>query len=106
VTDRVLVDTGPLVAFLSRNDAWHDAGVAQFDLVGRPFLTCWPVLTEAAWLLRDSWPGAQALLRLCDEGVLRVEPLDGRAPAWMAGFMGRYRNLRPDLADAALAYLA
>ena len=30
----------------------------------------------------------------------------GFAPAWIASFMGRYRNLRPDLAYAALAYLA
>jgi hypothetical protein len=106
VTDRVLIDIGPLVAILSRNDAWHDACVAQFDRAKRPFLTCWPVLTEVAWLLGHRLPAVQSLLRLCDEGVLEIEPLDSRAPAWIAAFISRYRNLEPDLADAALAYLA
>ena len=106
MTDRVLIDTGPLVAFLSRKDSWHGACVAQFDRADTPFLTCWPVLTEVAWLLGHRLPAVQALLRLCDEGVLQVEPLDNRAPAWIAAFMGRYQNLQPDLADAALAYLA
>jgi predicted nucleic acid-binding protein len=58
------------------------------------------------WLLGNRLPAVQVLFRLCDEGVLEVESLDHRAPAWIGLFLGRYQNLKPDLADAALAYLA
>jgi uncharacterized protein len=106
VTERVLIDTGPLVALLSRTDTCHHPCATQFDLAERRFLTCWPVLSEVVWLLGDNLPAVQALLRLCDEEVLQVESLDRRAPGWISDFLARYRNLRPDLADAALAYLA
>lgn len=58
------------------------------------------------WLLGDNLLAVQAVLPLCEKGVLEVETLNGRAPAWISAFMGRYRNVRPDLADAALVYLA
>ena len=43
----VLVDTGPLVAFVDRNEARHEAVKAAFAHVQLPVLTKWAVLTEA-----------------------------------------------------------
>lgn len=106
MTDRVLIDTGPLVAFLSRPDAYHQACKDLFGRTRRPFVTCWPVLTETAYLLGHRPPALQALLQLPNEGLVQIAPLDEDAPAWIAAFLGRYGDLRPDLADAALVYLA
>ncbi len=69
-------------------------------------LTCWPVITEAAWLIRKH-PGAiQRLLKAVDAGVLQVLNLDNAAPGWLAEFIERYRKLGAQLVDAALVYLA
>ena len=60
MTDRrVLLDTGPLVALLAENDATIADASKPSPALSPPLLTCWPVLTEAAWLLRTR-PDASA----------------------------------------------
>jgi predicted nucleic acid-binding protein len=72
----------------------------------QPLVACWPVLTEAAWLLRHDVRQVVALMRFCSQGVVAVEELGVDAPDWIAEFFQRYPNREPQLADAALMYLA
>lgn len=103
---RILVDTGPLVAILSRRDQYHDACVAALQQMPAPLLSCWPVITEAAWLLRSSPGVVQQLLRSIDRGLLELLPLSGAEGEGIASVMKRYEGIRPQLADATLVYLA
>ncbi len=52
--DRVLVDTGPLVAMLRRGDAEHERCIEAAKLLRTPLFTSVAVLTEACWLLRSA----------------------------------------------------
>ena len=103
---RVLVDTGPLVAILSRQDAHHAACVEALHSVTAPLLSCWPVITEAAWLLRRSPQAVQKLLDSLDGAFLEILPLTGAEGKPIATLMKKYESLRPQLADATLVYLA
>jgi predicted nucleic acid-binding protein len=80
--------------------------VARLHEIEPPLLTCWPVVTEAAWLLRDSPSAIQELLYGFNGKLLRLLPMDEAASLWIAAFYRKYRNLRPQLADASLLYLA
>src|SRR5271165_4543721 len=104
--DHTLVDTGPLVAILSREDAQHQTCVEALRGMAVPLLSCWPVITEAAWLLRRSPHAVQQLLSSIDGNFLELIPLAGREAQAIAGIMKKYESIRPQLADAALVYLA
>jgi uncharacterized protein len=106
VSDRILVDTGPLVALLHRKDASHRICTKAAKKIRADLVTCWPVITEAAWILRAYSPAIQRLLQSIHQGVLRVLDLDAPAAGWIADFMKRHETLGAQLADASLVYLA
>ena len=103
---RVLIDTGPLVAIVSRRDSYHHVCVEQLRSISPPLLTCWPVMTEAAWLLRHEPSAIQRFLRSAEVGFIHIASLDVDAPAWLAKFLRRYRKLGAQVADGCLVYLA
>ena len=103
---RTLIDTGPLVSILHAPDEFHTECTEQLRNIQMPLLTCWPVVTEAAWLLRDNPQAVQELLLQSHTGVLRILPLEDSAMLWIAAFLRKYRKLEPQIADAALMYLA
>ena len=107
MSDGVLVDTGPLVAIFSARDASHKACVTQLAALARPMLTCWPVVTEALWMLRGSPDAARRLLGSFEvDGLLRLVPLNESDLPGIARILAVYANIRPQLADAALVHLA
>ena len=101
-----LVDTGPLVALLRSSDNAHRRCVAQLRQFREPLVTCWPVLTEACWLLRSDVRQIRALFGYLTEQIVVIEELDAAAPARLVDFFARYSDHEPQLADAALMYLA
>ena len=48
----VLLDTGPLVALLSKDDANHEEAVRMFGECAPPFRCCEAVVAEACFLMR------------------------------------------------------
>jgi uncharacterized protein len=103
---QVLTDTGPLVAILSSTDQHHEVCLQTVQSLRGPLLTCWPVITEAAWLLQST-PGAlERLLRSISDGAVEILPFAGKEAAGVAQIMKQYGSLRPQFADAVLVYLA
>jgi uncharacterized protein len=106
VAERVLIDTGPIVAIFSEGDVNHQRCGDALAALSPPLFTCWPVVTEAAWLLRKRPDALNKLFESFHGGFLTLLALDaGDLPA-IAGIMNRYESLGLQLADAALAHLA
>lgn len=108
LTEPVLIDTGPLVAYLNKRDAHHAKCAAVFAEIAPPLFTCWPVLTEAAYLLltQGSLHLVEKLLHSCGTGFLEILPLTSFDAHAMADFLEKFRDQTPDLADATLVHLA
>ena len=102
----MLVDTGPLVALLSRDDARYRRCRAVFRSLREPPLTVRPVLTEAMRLLRDSWGGQDRLFGLLEVGSVEIAPLGPGDVSRMRQLMQRYHDLSMEFADAALVTVA
>lgn len=107
MTDRrILLDTGPLVALFVASDSRHRVCVETFASVRAPLLTCWPVLTEAAWLHRKQHRPLDRIADAHAAGVFGILPLAGDSLAEIAAIMRRYEGAGVQLADAALVHLA
>lgn len=102
----VLVDTGPLVATANERDPYHDVCVAQAQELRGPFFTCWPAITEAAYLLRDRPARVQTLLAKICRATLHVLPLEADDMESVADILKRYGDQDFDFADATLMHLA
>jgi hypothetical protein len=103
---RVLVDTGPLVAIMSRTDQHHETCVQTLHDLSDPLFSCWPVITEAAWLLRGHAGAVRQLLDSISADFLELLPIQSGEAAEIGKLMEKYKNIRPQLADAALVHLA
>jgi len=104
--NRVLVDTGPLVAILSPNDLDHQVCTSVLHSLPSPLITCWPVVTEAMWLLRKSPRTVRRLLSAVSSGILEIPLVTAREAEPIEAIMEQYESLRPQFADAMLVYLA
>ncbi len=104
---RILIDTGPLVALFNRRDAHHQKCREQAQHLPGSVLTCLPVITEAVYLLSRYDIGlVHLLLAACRDGVYSLLPLDRSDIAAIDHLMDKYGNLRLDFADASLMHLA
>ena len=101
-----LLDTGPLVSFLAAGLTHHTWVVEQWKSFSPPLLTCEPVLTEAAFLLKREGRDADALFALMERGVLRIVIQVQEAQSDLRALMRRYRNRPMSLADACMVRLS
>lgn len=97
---RIILDTGPLVAFLMRKDRYHDWAVETWrDLTS--LWTCEAVLVETAYLTGH----AVALMRMMSEGLLRIGLDVEEQSEAIGGLLSRY-GPRMDFADACVVRMS
>jgi predicted nucleic acid-binding protein len=106
VRGTVLLDTGPLVAYLDRSDHFHDWAQEQFRQVKSPQLTCEAVLAEACHLLRKVPNAYQAVLDLVSRRAVSVPFRLEDELASVRHLIRRYASVPISLADACLIRMA
>jgi predicted nucleic acid-binding protein len=99
----VLLDTGPLVALLSKHDADHELAKTLFAECATPLRTCEAVVSEAAFLLKTVHRKAPAeLMKLARNGVYEISISLRDHFFNVESLLVRYDNRPISLADACL----
>ena len=100
-----LIDAGPIIAYLDRNDEYHNWAVEQFSRFDS-FETCEAALSEACARLAYGGFNQAAAIRLVNEGVLKLTFDTAYNIGRILALMEKYRNLPMDFADACLVIMS
>ncbi|MFV1981702.1 MAG: type II toxin-antitoxin system VapC family toxin [Rhodothermia bacterium] len=102
MTTGVILDTGPLVALLDRDERHHEWAKTQLDAIRPPIVTCEAVLTETCHLLRSHPVAVNHIARFLESGVLSVPFSIGADHESVFALMKKYRDVPMSFADACL----
>ena len=104
----ILLDTGPLVALCDPRDALNRVALRDLGrLGGATLVLCLPVLAEVCFLLPHAVQ-RQRVRRFLEEFPVVTDRIDDERAMWfeVLGWLARYAEHEPDLADAWLAVLS
>jgi predicted nucleic acid-binding protein len=103
---RIVVDTGPLVALLNRNDRHHDWVREVLDAIEPPVFTCEAVISEACFLLSRIRDGQDAVLELLSKDILKVDFRLSLEVDALRGLMRKFQSVPMSFADACLVRMS
>ncbi len=102
----ILVDTGPIVALLNRDDEYHEWVLSKLEQVRPPFITCEAVISESAFLLHRQDPGYRNLFGLISSNLIEIRfDLKTHASS-VAALLDKYRDTPMSFADSCLVRMS
>lgn len=102
----VILDTGPLVAYLDEDEQHHGWACEQFAQIEDVLVTCESVLSEAFFILRTLSRHRATLRRMMGEDFFDLGFSLAKEGSAVAGLMEQYRDVPMSLADACLVRLS
>lgn len=101
-----LIDTGPILALLDRNDPWHRPCVEAFAELRLPLMTSAAVLAEVFHMIPDGRRVLEEAWTLVRSGAITVASIADDDLGPVHALMIRHRDRPMDFADATLVHLA
>lgn len=100
--ENIILDTGPLVAFLNRSDIFHQWALDHWGQIQPPMLSCEAVISEACFLLRGTACGIDSIMKLIQRNIIAISfHLDEHIET-VKRLLLKYRSVPISLADACL----
>ncbi len=106
MTNLIILDTGPLVAYLNLKDKYHGWAKTRFQEISPPILTCQAVISEACFLTRHIDQGREIILEMIDRNIIVTEFNLNVEAKLIKQFVHKYKNVPMSLADACLVRMA
>ena len=106
IHQKVLLDTGPLVAFLNKRDQYHSWTVSELASMAPPLLTCEAVLSESCFLLQRLTNGSAGLMILLERELIKIPFCLEPEISSIKKVMESYKNVPMSLADSCLVRMS
>lgn len=107
MSNKIIVDTGPIVAFFCQNDHYSEWTQEQFRRLKPPFYTCEAVITEATFLLsRVSSAAPSEFFKLLAHELIIVDFSLKEEINAISTLMAKYHKVPMSLADACLVRMS
>ena len=103
---RVLVDTGPLVAYLNRRDRHHAWAVECWKALSDPLWTCEAVVSETVFILQSEGADFNPVLQLIERELVRLDFVIDDHRSDVFRLLRKYRDQPMSVADACLVRMA
>ena len=103
----VILDSGCLVAFLSKKDFYHQWVENQLTKINPPLITCEAVISESCFLLgRCDFNRKQDVIKLLQTGFMTIPFHLQKEIESIQQLMLKYQNVPMSFADACLVRLS
>lgn len=104
---KIILDTGPLVAFLDQSDHYNYRVGKVFSGLKPPLYTCEAVISETVFLLQRGNINPDLMFEMVKTGDLIIKPVLNNASAivQIRKLIQNYQNLPASFADASLVYM-
>ena len=103
---RIIIDTGPIVAFLNKSDQYHEWALIQFSQLIPPFFTCESVISEACFILRNINKGPIQVFKLLERELIQLPFKLETEIDFISKLINKYNNIPMSLADACLVRMS
>ncbi len=104
--NRIIADTGAIVAALDRGETNHEWALENFRTLSKPFLTCEAVINEVCYLMRSSRNGERDALYLLSAGALTIDFALAEEVENIISLMKKYESVPMSLADGCLVRMS
>ncbi len=98
----ILIDAGPIIALFNKNDQYHERILEFVKSFEGKFLSTWPVLTEAVYMLDFSVRAKLDFLKWVEKEGVEIYQLFTEDLTEIIYNIEKYSNVPMDLADASL----
>ncbi|MBA7597288.1 hypothetical protein ES703_04290 [subsurface metagenome] len=98
----IILDTGPLVAFLNKRDKYHEWSKEILDTIEPPLITCESVISEACFLVKNLQNGQEQIIDLLFNDLIIIAFSLREEKVEIKNIIKKYSNIPISLADACL----
>ncbi len=103
---KILLDTGPLVGFVSATDQYHRWSAEIWNDLYEPLWTCEAVMSEAIFLLKSGAVSIDPVLQLFERGLVKIDFAVSENQPDVLALLRKYQDCAISLADACLVRMA
>lgn len=105
MANKILIDSGPFIAFLSSSEHYHRWVLEQLSQMDGDLITTESVLSEVVFLMKQNRVAIKAIQDLIGQKLLHIVPAFSAEPITCFNMVGKYADLPSSVADISLVYV-